>query len=598
MSLSGCHETPKTTWSQIPTHVDQTWIWISADAWIGDVDGAVQAEAGLGSSAQAFNPAAPQDFSLQGMQQAYDALSPYGGIPGAVATGVSMFTGPNPMGAFLGAVKGDLGAKLGRGFNSLDDLAMADPQPNIAARYSELSPYSWTPEFATQMALSGTPGTPGQGSTFWFEIEMDKQPERAGAGRGELAGARVLLVGFPPAQREPLEQSLTGWGATPVAVASVDEGVNRLVAEISLAEPYHSAVLYAEAEDPHLANRFRRAAPDPAPPAVLAVPRKAVVSRFGALSSGFAAVLELPFDKRQLFNVLHSVNAREEVREGVVRLQDYARPGGTARRLRVLVADDNATNREVLGKILERGGHAALLVNDGEQALEALERERYDAVLLDRNMPGLGGLETLQAIRLMTRGRERLPVMVLSADATPEARRDSLTAGADAFLSKPIEALRLLEELQSLTTAKPGELHRVEPPPRSTAGPAPAAPAQNPIVDSQTLADLEALGSSPGFLEKLVGVFIADNMALLERIDDSLAARNAHELRSLLHAMKGSSASMGTAKLTQLCSALGKLSDAELKLQSGAVLRSLTEEFAAARGELERYLQNRERSAG
>jgi len=438
----------------------------------------------------------------------------------------------------------------------------------------------------------------GLGSTFWFEIEMDKQPERAGAGRGELAGARVLLVGFPPAQREPLEQSLTGWGATPVAVASVDEGVNRLVAEISLAEPYHSAVLYAEAEDPHLANRFRRAAPDPAPPAVLAVPRKAVVSRFGALSSGFAAVLELPFDKRQLFNVLHSVNAREEVREGVVRLQDYARPGGTARRLRVLVADDNATNREVLGKILERGGHAALLVNDGEQALEALERERYDAVLLDRNMPGLGGLETLQAIRLMTRGRERLPVMVLSADATPEARRDSLTAGADAFLSKPIEALRLLEELQSLTTAKPGELHRVEPPPRSMPGPAPAAPAQNPIVDSQTLADLEALGSSPGFLEKLVGVFIADNMALLERIDDSLAARNAHELRSLLHAMKGSSASMGTAKLTQLCSALGKLSDAELKLQSGAVLRSLTEELAAARGELERYLQNRERSAG
>jgi two-component system sensor histidine kinase RpfC len=438
----------------------------------------------------------------------------------------------------------------------------------------------------------------GLGSTFWFEIELDKQPERAGAGRGELAGARVLLVGFPPAQREPLEQSLTGWGATPVAVASVDEGVNRLVTEISLAEPYHSAVLYAEAEDPHLANRFRRAAPDPAPPAVLAVPRNAVVSRFGALSSGFAAVLELPFDKRQLFNVLHSVNAREEVREGVLRLQDYARPGGTARRLRVLVADDNPTNREVLGKILERGGHAALLVNDGEQALEALERERYDAVLLDRNMPGLGGLETLQAIRLMTRGRERLPVMVLSADATPEARHESLTAGADAFLSKPIEALRLLEELQSLTTAKPGELHRVESPPRSTLRPAPAASAQNPIVDSQTLADLEALGSSPGFLEKLVGVFIADNMALLERINDSVAARNPHELRSLLHALKGSSASMGTAKLTQLCSALGKLSDAELKLQSGAVLRSLTEELAAARGELERYLQNREQSAG
>ena len=71
--------------------------------------------------------------------------------------------------------------------------------------------------------------------------------------------------------------------------------------------------------------------------------------RFAALSAGFGAVLEMPFDKRQLFNVLHSVTAGEEAREGVVRLQDYARRGGGAKGLHVLVADDNPTNREVLG---------------------------------------------------------------------------------------------------------------------------------------------------------------------------------------------------------------------------------------------------------
>ncbi|HET7198482.1 MAG TPA: ATP-binding protein, partial [Burkholderiales bacterium] len=221
----------------------------------------------------------------------------------------------------------------------------------------------------------------GLGSTFWFEVEIDKQPERAAGGSGELADARVLLIGFPQAQREALEQALTGWGATAVAVAGIDEGVARMTADISLASPYRSALIYASGHDVKLAQRFRRAAPDPAPPTVLAVPRDADVPRFEALSSGFGAVLELPFDKRQLFNVLHSVSAGDEVLEGVVRLQDYARRGSAARKLRVLVADDNPTNREVVGRILERGGHSVTLVGDGERALDELERERPDIVL-------------------------------------------------------------------------------------------------------------------------------------------------------------------------------------------------------------------------
>src|SRR6185503_10632990 len=126
--------------------------------------------------------------------------------------------------------------------------------------------------------------------------------------------------------------------------------------------------LCTEGKDLQLAQRFRRAAPDPAPPMVLAVQRDAELPRFAALSAGFGAVLEMPFDKRQLFNVLHSVAAREEARDGVVRLQDFAQRGAAARGLRVLVADDNPTNREVIGRILERGGHAATLVADGESA--------------------------------------------------------------------------------------------------------------------------------------------------------------------------------------------------------------------------------------
>ena len=442
----------------------------------------------------------------------------------------------------------------------------------------------------------GVESSLGLGSTFWVEVQLEKQPERAAAGAGEIAGARILLVGFPPAQRVPLEEALTGWGATPVVVANVEEGVSKLVAEISLAKPYHSALLYGTDGDVKLAQRLRRSAPDPAPPLVLAVPREADVQRLQMLSSGFASMLELPFDKRRLFNVLHSVSAVEEAREGVVRLQDYARRDGAAAKLNILVADDNPTNREVIGKILERSGHSITLVNDGEQAMDALERQVPDVVILDRNMPGMSGVDVLLAMRLMMRGRERLPVIMLSADVTPEAKREALEAGADAFLSKPIEALRLLDEIQRLAGAKPSApRHAAETLVHIHASPAASAPA---VINIETLGHLEELGSSLAFLEKLIRVFLTDNEAILARIEPVFAARDYHEFRNLVHAMKGSSASMGTDRLTRACGTLSNLSDAELRLQAPALQRMLAEELRAAREQLEFYLLERRKAVG
>jgi two-component system, sensor histidine kinase RpfC len=442
----------------------------------------------------------------------------------------------------------------------------------------------------------GLESAPGLGSTFWVEVDLDKQPERAGGGAlsGELSGARVLLVGFPLPERSALEEALAGWGASAIAVATLEEGVTRMVSEISLARPYHSALLYATGEDTQLAQRFRRAAPNPAPPTILAVPRAADVRRFEMLSSGFAALLELPFEKRRLFNVLHSVAADEEVREGVVRLQDYVRRGSPDAQVRILVADDNPTNREVIGRILERSGHAVTLVNDGEQALDAIERGAHDLVILDRNMPGMGGVEALKALRLMLRGRAHLPVIMLSADVTPEAKREAVEAGADAFLSKPIETTRLLEEIRSLAPGRAEAARKPEAPASLHCLP-PAVPA---VINAETLQYLEELGSSLAFIEKLIGVFIADSASLLARMEQVLAARDFQEFRSLVHAMKGSSASIGTDRLTRLCASLGGLTDAELRLQAPVLQRTLGEELANARSQLERHLQERRSSTG
>ena len=434
----------------------------------------------------------------------------------------------------------------------------------------------------------------GLGSTFSVELMLEKQYERPGVATGELAGARILLVGFPAAERGILASTLEGWGAVPVVSERIERGVARIVAEISRERPYRSVLVYSADGDLSLADRFRRAVPAPAPPVVLALPPETDVARFDALSAGFAAVLELPFDKRLLFNILHAVSAGEEVREGVIRLQDYAQQSVAGRALNVLVADDNATNREVLGRILERAGHKPKLVAGGEAALDAIEQMRYDIVLLDRNMPDMGGLEVLKALRAMYPADARVPTLIVSADVTPESRDECIKVGADGFLGKPIEASRLLIEVQRVAGAAPSE-------------PAPITRSRLPrvgvegavaVVNVETLSHLEELGSSPGFIEKLVGVYLADNATLVSKMETAVSTQAFQDFRDFLHALKGSSASMGTDRLTRLCANLGAMNDGDIRQQTPALVRSLTQELAAARAELERYVAERRRSTG
>jgi HPt (histidine-containing phosphotransfer) domain-containing protein len=183
---------------------------------------------------------------------------------------------------------------------------------------------------------------------------------------------------------------------------------------------------------------------------------------------------------------------------------------------------------------------------------------------------------------------------MLSA-AVRQVKREALEAGFDAC-RPPLEALRLLEEVQALSALKPEEARRAEG--QSLRAPRHGAPAATAVVNTETLSHLEELRSSQAFVEKLIGVFLTDSAALLGRIEQALNGRNLQEFRSLLHAMKGSSASMGTDRLTGLCGDLGRLSDSELRLKASGLLHSIGEEFGAARGELERYLRERKRSAG
>lgn len=426
----------------------------------------------------------------------------------------------------------------------------------------------------------------GLGSTFWFELGLQKQPgATAEAGAGELAGRRIMLFGFPAPHRQKLEEALDSWRVETVFTDSA-------AAALALGdEALHSVLVYSTGNAG--AQNLARSLGQLRVPLILCADSALWVDADPRAGHGFAAALLLPIERRMLFNVLHSVAAVEEASgtSSVVQLRDYFRRKDPSQRYRIVIADDSITNRQVIGKILERGGHAVTLLEDGEDALDALESAQFDLVILDRNMPGMGGIETLRAIRLMNLGQGRLPVIILSADVTAETREDCMNAGADAFLPKPVEAIRLLDTVAELCGGK-AETPAPQRQARSSSAVGPDR------LNVETLQLLEGLGSQSGFLERLVGVFLTDNDQLLEGMEKSVAGRDFAEFRKLLHAMKGSAASIGAERLAAACSDWHQRNDAELRFQSKLAVDSIREEFGQVRTELTRYLESGRRTTG
>lgn len=446
----------------------------------------------------------------------------------------------------------------------------------------------------------GVESAVGLGSTFWFEVPLEKQTGVSAQAGVNLGGARVFLVGFPDADLPALTETLEAWGAKPVADRNVADAADRALREISIAPAPHSVMVYAAstraAQD--MLTQLRKDSQHPNLPGVIAVPNAGGEPGIESVSGGRSVVLGYPMDKRLLFNALHAIAASgmDGDRSEVVFLSDYLKRREGQRVYRILVADDNAANRAVIQKILERAGHNVVLVENGEQALDALEAGQFDLVMLDRNMPKMGGLEALKAIRFLYPGKERIPVMILSADVTPEMKQEATGAGADEFLPKPIEATRLLDVVSdvcgkaaSAAPQRPQELPR-----RSVVSIANAPQ----ILNADTMRLLEELGSGSDFMKKLIDAFVKDSEQILERLERDPGKLSMGEFRSLLHALKGSVSSVGADRLTQYCSRIGAMGDQEAQAQLRKLARGLREEFDAVRSALSDYLRRLTSSTG
>ncbi len=267
----------------------------------------------------------------------------------------------------------------------------------------------------------------------------------------------------------------------------------------------------------------------------------------------YISTIANPEEKRPLFNALHaaqSVNLNDS--KIVTMAEHYAKQAGAAA-LNILVAEDNHVNQQVIEGILRNAGHNVRITSSGDKTLDILsdELEKIDMLILDMNMPEVSGVEVVKSLRFMdTSGL--LPVIMLTADATPEAKEASLNAGANRFLTKPIDARALLECIASLSKNIRKSKVRKSTPTRESRPQLSSNFAESEWYDHVVLHELDLLGDDPDFVNSLFKNFEKEGSqhilnAKKAMYDDYL------EYREDLHALKGSATELGANKLVEIC---------------------------------------------
>lgn len=248
-----------------------------------------------------------------------------------------------------------------------------------------------------------------------------------------------------------------------------------------------------------------------------------------------------------------------------------------ARGMKILLAEDNAVNRRLAIALLQKRGHRIAATENGQEALDALERENFDLVLMDVQMPVLDGFGAIRAIRAKEQSSgAHLPIIALTAHAMKGDRERCLAAGADEYVTKPIRTPDLLAAIDRATNTNSR--------PANTAPPMPASHSAGPPV-LDFAAALDRVDGDRELLENLMGMFAGECSRDIAEIRKSLEARDMEQLERLAHTLKGASASLAAGRVADAAFALekqartGEMGNAErlLEMLAGEINRLLPE---------------------
>ncbi len=398
----------------------------------------------------------------------------------------------------------------------------------------------------------GVESTFGKGSTFWFRIELERDPGAPELPRlDSLKGLRVLVVDDNATNREILRRQLASWG---IAASEASDGPAALAAMRNACRNglgFDAALIDMQMpgmDGEALANVINND-PDLAATRLILLSSMEITPRAGSpREAGFAGSLPKPISAPRLYDLLTSVLKVEPIfpvatAEPESHLENYSVPPGT----RILLVEDNAVNQLVALGILKIFGAQADVASNGEAAIRALATTRYDLVLMDAQMPVMDGLEATRRIRsgLSSALDSSVPIVAMTAHVREEDRQHCLDAGMNDYVAKPVRR-------EALAAA----LHRQLSPAEGGASEALGSQNRPPESDFDRVGLRERLLFDTSLIAEVCGAFLDETPGLLRSLDESVAKRNRDDLRLHAHSLKGSAYNLGGNALGKLAASL------------------------------------------
>ncbi len=414
--------------------------------------------------------------------------------------------------------------------------------------------------------------TLGKGSRFYFDLSFETDVDETFT---RYEGRSALTISSRASFEQAVTKYLSTWGISNLQLLNETDAITYIM---HLPGDLPSPLIIIDEtcfkETPRDFCERMKASTIQELRTILVTERDLIPTEYYDMEVG-AFVTDL-YNKKQFYNAIHNVLADEVPSDSVDQLAKW-KTNNKKRHQRILVAEDIEVNRYVLREVLERAGYNVVTAHNGKQALDCLEEEAFDLCVVDMQMPELTGIDVVNLIKLGDGFNTDTPFIVLTANATLDAKQQCDAANVDAYLTKPIDMPLLLQTIDDLIGDELESMTSEEVVNSDT-----LVMQSNEILNHKVLDQLSALGNSPDFIEKLVDHFQFDTDNLINSMHFSLRGERYQKLMDEAHGVKGAAGNIGATKLAATAQRINRSSPDALREEGPQLLKELKKDLTDA----------------
>lgn len=402
----------------------------------------------------------------------------------------------------------------------------------------------------------------------------------------DIKGIPVLVVDDSRANCEFFKQALLEFEMTPTCISHPKDALALLEKANKAHHPYPIILIDSnmpEMDGFELADRINHS-PD------ISVIKIILLANIGNRGDavlckklGINGYLKKPIKKTDLFRAMKMVFTPLNNTPSLITRHTLREKGNI---YRILLAEDNKVNQNVISKILNKYGHKVKLANDGKEALALFEKEEFDLIFMDIEMPHLNGLQATEIIRNKEAETKRhIPIIAMTAHVMNGDKERFVESGMDDYISKPFNSENITSMIEKYCNTSKDENNEDSA----------VKPSSKPLNKGGGYINLERIREiSEGDLEferDLITLFISDTKKYFERINDAFELKDLDELKAKSHSLKGSFANMGLKKLASLAAEMEDSAKAGDIKEAAKIFDQMKAEFEYVEKCLKEYIK-------